>query len=142
MILVVVDAHPKWIEAHLVQTITSSMTVEKLRSIFATHGGPAVLVSDNGPSLVSAEFKMFMQRNGMKHVTTAPYHPSSNGCAERAVQTVKSGIEKMGEGSLETKIARFLFKYRSTPQTTTGSTPAELLMNRRFRTQLDQVRPS
>ena len=142
MILVVVDAHSKWIEAHPMQSITSSMTVEKLRSIFATHGVPAILVSDNGPSLVSAEFKRFMQRNGIKHVTTAPYHPSSNGCAERAVQTVKVGIKKMEDGNLETKLARFLFKYRSTPQTTTGSTPAELLMNRRLRTQLDQVRPS
>lgn len=60
MILVVVDAHSQWIEAHPMQTITSSMTVEKLRSIFAVHGVPAVLVSDNGPSLVSTEFKMFI----------------------------------------------------------------------------------
>lgn len=137
MILAVVDAHCKWIEAHPMHTIPSSMTVEKLRSIFATHRVPAVLVSDNGPSLVSAEFKMFMQKNCIKHVTTAPYHPSSNGCADCAVQTVKGGIKKMGEGSLETKIARFPFKCRSTPQTTTGSTPAELIMNRRLRTQLD-----
>ncbi|KAJ8388189.1 hypothetical protein AAFF_G00136550 [Aldrovandia affinis] len=49
----------------------------------------------------------------------------------------EEGIKKMGEGSVETKLSRFLFKYRSTPQTTTGATPAELLMNRRIRTQLD-----
>ncbi|KAJ8385583.1 hypothetical protein AAFF_G00184450 [Aldrovandia affinis] len=118
------------------------LQAEKLRGIFATHGIPAVLVSDNGPSLVSAEFEHFLKKNGIKHVTTAPYHPSSNGCAERAVRVFKEGIKKMGEGSVETKLSRFLFKYRSTPQTTTGATPAELLMNRRIRTQLDLVRPS
>lgn len=122
-------------------SITSSMTIEKLRSIFATHGLPAVIVSDNGSSLVSEEFKQFLRKNGVRHVTTAPYHPSSNGCAERAVRVVKEGLKKMGEGSLETKLSRFLFKYRSTPQTTTGATPAELL-GLKFRTQLDQVRPS
>ncbi|XP_071392742.1 caspase recruitment domain-containing protein 8-like [Centroberyx affinis] len=42
---------------------------------------------------------------------------SSNGCAERAVRVFKEGIKKMGEGSVETKLSRFLFKYRSTPQT-------------------------
>lgn len=88
MFLVVVDAPSKWIEAHLMQTITSSMTVENFRS---THWVPAVLVSDNGPSLVSAEFKLFLHKKSIKHVTTAPCYPSSNGCAERVVQTVKGG---------------------------------------------------
>ncbi len=142
MFLIVIDAYSKWIEAHPMPSITSARTAETLRSIFATHGIPAVLVSDNGPSLVGAEFKHFLKKNGIKHVTTAPYHPSSNGCAERAVRVFKEGIKKMGEGSVETKVSRFLFKYRSTHQTTTGATPAELLMNRRIRTQLDLVHPS
>ncbi|KAJ8378748.1 hypothetical protein AAFF_G00236680 [Aldrovandia affinis] len=77
------------------------LQAEKLRGIFATHGIPAVLVSDNGPSLVSAAFEYFLKKNGIKHVTTAPYHPSSNGCAERAVQVFKEGIKKMGEGSVD-----------------------------------------
>nr|XP_061834657.1 uncharacterized protein K02A2.6-like [Nerophis lumbriciformis] len=142
MFLIVIDAYSKWLEVIPMQSITSSITIEKLRSIFATHGIPASLVTDNGPSLVSAEFENFLRKNGVKHVTTAPYHPSSNGCAERAVRVFKEAIKKMGEGSVETKVSRFLFKYRSTPQTTTGITPAELLMNRRLRTQLDMVRPA
>ena len=142
MFLIAIDAHSMWIEAHSMTSITSAATMEKLRSMFAEHGIPAVLVSDNGPSLVSTEFKLFLKKKGIKHITSAPYHPASNGLAERAVRVFKEGIKKMGEGSVETKVSRFLLKYRTTSQTTTGETPAELLMNRRLRTHLDLVRPS
>ena len=47
------------------------------------------MVADNGPAFTSMEFAQFMQRNGIWHVTTAPYHPVSNGLAERAIQAVK-----------------------------------------------------
>ena len=60
-----------------------------MRSSFATLGLPEIMVADNGPAFMSMEFAQFMQRNGIRHVTTAPYHPASNGLAERAIQTVK-----------------------------------------------------
>jgi len=62
--------------------------------------------------------------------------------AERAVQTVKSGIRKQRAGSLHTKLSRFLFTYRSTPHSTTNMTPAELMIGRRMRTRLDCMLPS
>ena len=63
-------------------SITSEKTIEKLGIIFATHGLPQKIVTDNGPSFTSKEFEDFMQRNGIKHVKSAPYHPSMNGLAE------------------------------------------------------------
>ena len=45
-------------------------------------------------------------------------------------------------GPLQTRVSRFLFNYRTTSHTTTGATPAELLMGRRLRTHLDLVYPS
>ncbi|KAL6480987.1 hypothetical protein MHYP_G00090670 [Metynnis hypsauchen] len=73
------------------------------------------------------QFQEFAEKNGIRHITTAPYHPSSNGLAERAVQTFKSLMKKMAGGSIETKMSRALFSYRITPQSTTGKSPAELL---------------
>ena len=48
-----------------------------------------VLVSDNGASFVSVEFKEFLLKNGICHTTTQLYHLMSNGQAEKDVQTVK-----------------------------------------------------
>ena len=127
MFLVLIDSHSKWIEVHPMSSTTSSATIQCLRSIFATFGLPEVLVSDNMPNFVSAEFEDFLLKNGVKHTTSAPYHPVSNGFAERAVQTVKKGLKKMKTGSIQDKISWFLFSYRNTPQTTTGVAPADLL---------------
>ena len=78
---------------------------------------------------------------GIRHVTTAPYHPASNGRAERAVQTLKSGLKKISTGTLEERLSSFLFQYRNTPHTTTGISPAELLMGRRPCSHLDLLKP-
>lgn len=140
-LLVIVDAHSKWIDTHIVPSTSSTATINKLRFVFSIYGLPKTIVSDNGPSFTSQQFKEFLQHNGIEHLRSPPYHPSSNGLAERAVQTVKEGVRKM-TGPLETKLTRFLFKYRVTPQATTGLAPAELLMGRRLRTHLDLLYPS
>ena len=140
-LLIIIDAYSKWIEVFSVPSTSSECTIWKLRTVFATHGLPEVLVSDNGPAFTSQEFKEFIQRNGIRHVFTPPYHPASNGLAERAVKTVKEGLRKM-EGPLEIRIPRFSLKYRVTPQSTTGTAPAELLMGRRIRTHLDLLYPT
>ena len=101
-----------------------------------------MIVSDNAASFTSAQFAEFCDKNGIHHVTSAPYHPASNGLAERAVQRFKRGFERMGEGSLKTTLARFLLQYRNAPQGTTGQSPAELLMSRRLRSHLDLLHPS
>ena len=80
------DAHSKWMEVVIVQNITTGKTIEKLRIIFAAHGVPRKIVADNGPSFKSYQFKEFMSKNGILHITFTPYHPSTNRLAERAVQ--------------------------------------------------------
>ena len=98
------------------------------------------MVSDNGTNFSSNEFELFMSQNGIKHIKVSPYHPASNGQAERAVRVFKEGIVKMEGGSLKTKLARFFLNYRISPHSTTGVSPAGLLMNRQLHTQLNQLR--
>ena len=90
---------------------------------------------------MSAEIKDFFAKNGIRHITSTSYHPASNGLAERAVQNIKRGLKKTTGGSVRSRLAKFLFAYRLTPQSTTGVSPAEMLLGKRPRSRLDILRP-
>ena len=141
MYLILIDAHSKWMEVHITSTATSAVTINKLKLTFSSLGLPEILVTDNGPAFSSQEFAAFSKANGIRHVTSVPYHPASNGLAERAVQTFKCAMKKLTKGSLEDRVMKFLFKYRITPQSTTGHSPSDLLFGRRLRSHLDLLRP-
>ena len=133
MILVLVDAHSKWIDAHIVSSATSSVTIEHLMQTFATYGLPKSLVSDNCSCFTSEEFCTFMKTNGVHHITSSHYHTASNGLAERAVEEVKHGLRKIEGGSLQNKLCRVLARYRITPHSTIGTSPADLLLKHHLR---------
>lgn len=141
MILVVVDSETKWIEAVPTKSATAEVTVEALRAMFARFGLPRTLVTDNGPQFTGFHFRNFLAQNQVKHLTTAPYHPQSNGLAERAVRTLKEGLKKNYEIPLQTRISRLLFRYRRTP-VKEGKSPAELLLGYQIRTKLDCIMPT
>ena len=142
MFLLVIDAYTKWLDVHVSSTSSSASTIESLRRSFATYGLPEVVVSDNAANFTSEEFQSFLKSNGVKHVRTPPYHPASNGIVERAVQMLKSGLRKFKIGSVETKVSRFLFWYRTTPHSSTGASPGELMFGRRLHSPLDNIRPN
>ena len=50
-------------------------------------------MTDNGPQFTAEEFDIFTKRNGIKHVKSAPYHPASNGLAERFIQSLKQSLK-------------------------------------------------
>ena len=141
MVLVVIDAHSKWIKAIALKTASAQTTVQQLRKLFAQFGIPNTIVSDNSPQFAALEFQKFCQKNGIRQARVAPYHPSSNGLAERAVRVVKEGLAKQHGDNLTDRLSRFLFQYRITPHTTTGTAPAELLLGRKPRSRLDVLKP-
>lgn len=94
--LVIVDAYSKWPEVIPMSSTTSRATISTLMSVFATHGLPVRVVTDNGPQFCSDEFSEFLRSNGIQHTRSAPYHPSTNGEAERLVQTFKHNMKCRG----------------------------------------------
>ncbi|XP_052696239.1 uncharacterized protein K02A2.6-like [Crassostrea angulata] len=139
MFLIMVDSNSKWPEVVKMSTTTSTRTIDVLRTIFSRNGLPVTIVSDNGPQFTSREFEEFLNANGIKHIKTSQYHPSSNGLAERFVQTFKQSMKcsKNDAGSIERKLANFLLAYRNTAHATTNETPAKLMMGRELRTKMD-----
>jgi len=85
MFLLVVDAHSKWPEVIPMSSTTTAKMIAVLRTIFARNGLPEQVCTDNGLQFVAEEFKLVMKKNGIKHFTSAPYHPAKNGLAERFV---------------------------------------------------------
>ena len=125
--LIVVDYFSRYIEVAAMQKTTKSHEVIRaLKAIFARHGIPEEVRSDNGPQYASAEFTHFAKEWGFKHTTSSPRFPQSNGEAERAVETTKSLLKKEKDPS------KGLSEYRSTPLGC-GSSPSELLMGRKLR---------
>ena len=123
---------------------TSEKTINVLRTMFAQHGLPEQLVSDNGPQFTSSEFSQFLQNNRIKRILSAPHHPASNGLAERFVQTLKRNLKAtVKEGkAIHHRLSEFLFEYRATPHATTNVSPSELFLKRKLRTRFDLMLPN
>jgi len=144
MFLVVVDAFSKWPEVVVMKDSDALHTTEALQEMFGRWGIPRQLVTDNGPQFVSTMFQKFMKSNGIKHVLSAPYHPATNGLAERFVQTMKQALKasrKDENATLSQRMRRFLLSYRNARHETTNTSPAELMLGRTLRTRLSLIRP-
>jgi hypothetical protein len=144
MWLIVVDAKSKWPEVIKMGNISAENTIKALRQLFFQHGMPEQIVTDNGAQFTSSEFEKFCKERGIVHTLTPPYHPMSNGEAERMVQSFKSAMKLLREDGYTPDAAKdqFLLRYRVTPHTATGISPAEMLCGRKLRTMLDLVFPS
>ena len=131
--LLVVDYHSRYIEITHVNRPTTAEVVTHLKSLFARHGIPETLISDNRPQYSSREFAKFAEEYEFRHVTTSPYHPQGNGEAERAVRTIKNLLKK-GDDPYKA-----LLTYRTTPLQQ-GYSPSQLLMGRVLRTTVPTTR--
>ena len=92
--LIVVDYFSNFPEVALLKGTTSSTVITHMKSIFARHGIPEIVISDNGPQFTSKEFAEFAAKWEFSHITSSPRYPKANGMAERAVQTIKKLLEK------------------------------------------------
>ena len=138
--LIIVDSYSKYICVHPTSSLSTKATVELLEEDLAHFGNPHTLVSDNATTFSNEEFKGWCAARGITHLTGAPYWPSTNGAAERAVRTFKTGMKK---SSLPPNRAlqEFLQQYRRTPPSS-GLSPGQLLNGRQIRTPIDALLPS
>tara|TARA_B110000881_G_scaffold207396_1_gene211562 strand:- start:705 stop:4865 length:4161 start_codon:yes stop_codon:yes gene_type:complete len=130
--LIVVDYYSRWLEIKKLKDETSESVIIALKELFAQHGIPELVISDNGPQYSANQFQQFAADYGFNHVTSSPHYPQANGEAERAVRTVKALLRKNQD------IYLALLTYRATPLQN-GFSPSELLMGRKLRTQLPML---
>ena len=139
--LIAVDALSRYVEVEIVKDTSAGETIDALRLIFSRNGLCDDIVSDNATSFTAQSFQDFLSINGINHVTSPAYSPSSNGQAERGVRLVKELLKKTTCGSFKTRLARVLMHYRSVPHSVTKIAPFVALNNRRLITSKDRINP-
>ena len=131
--LLITDYHSKFPVIRKMHNTSSTSVSTVMREAFSMFGVPAEVVTDNGPQFSGKPFKEMCAKWNIKHTTSSPRYPRSNGLAERMVRTVKSLIKKCrqtGEDLLEA-----MLHLRATPQADLPS-PAEMMFGRKVKTTL------
>ncbi|CAL4061221.1 unnamed protein product [Meganyctiphanes norvegica] len=132
MLLVMVNSYSKFFWCHSMNNdTTTGKTLAVLFGWFCERWFPTTLVSDNGPQFTSKEFADKMSKWGVQHLLTPPYHPASNGLAEKAVGTIKNHLKKMAcpvtPIELYVNLKRILYVHNATSQESTAQNPFELM---------------
>ena len=138
--LILIDAYSKWPVARVVSSMTTETTIQEC----STYGIPSVFVSDNSRQFTSSEFAKFLKLNRIVHKLSAPYHPATNGQAERFIQTMKSKLKAMqcSRSEVQTELCSILLSYRKMIHPATGCSPSMMVFGRQVRSRLDLMVPT
>ena len=98
--VVLVDIYSDFIELSQLLDLNSKALIKAIRPVFATHGAPATLITDNGTNFISSEFRRFQKSWDVNHITSSPRHHQSNGRAEAAMKLMKRIIKKLQKKEL------------------------------------------
>ena len=142
--LLIIDEYSRYPEVEIVTSTSAESVIPKFERVFATHGIPEKLKSDNGLPFNSEDMRNYAKQEGFFHQKITPKQPSSNGLAENFMRMLlkvahTAYIEKKDP---RREVYKYLLAYRATPHSTTGKTPAELLFNRKIKTPVTMLHKS
>ena len=127
------DYATQYLEVVPLRNITASRVAKALIDIFARHGIPEGILTDQGKNFTSALLGELYRLIGTRSLRTSPYHPQTDGLVERFNQTLKAMLRKVLKGekrNWDHMLPFVLFAYREVPQATAGFSPFELLYGR------------
>ena len=136
--LVIIDYYTKmpFVRKMPPSQCNSAKTIASMKELFAEHGIPEVIRTDNGPQFASHLFAEFTKDWSIDHELSSPRNPRSNGQAEAAVKIVKGLLTRAKYSGQDPHLA--LLAYRSTPFDAHLRSPAEMLYQRPIRTTVPQ----
>ena len=134
-LLVIIDCYSRFPEVEILKSTTALNVIPKLDAIFARHGIPAKLTSDNGLPFQSEAFKRYVQHLGIQHHHSTPLWPQGNSEVEAFNKPLEKAIKAshVEHRPWQQELYKFLLSYRSTPHSTTNVPPSQLLYNRKIR---------
>ena len=134
--VIVTNYTSKYIEIERLPNKSSLNVMNKIKKIFAHHGIPKELYTDNGPEYTAQSFKCFAKEWEFKHVTSSPHFTQSNGLVERAIQTVKKSLKKAHDGNEDPYLTLLIL---NTTPGSDGASPAMRLFNHQPHTTLPSL---
>ena len=140
-LMVAVDDFSRYPEVEILHALSAKAVMPRLDALFARHGVPNIMKTDNGPPFNGSEISRWGTAIGFHHRKITPLWPQANGEAERFMRTLGKALKTsiLSLGSWKQGLYRFLRHYRATPHATTGLSPAEMLLGRKIRTELPSV---
>ena len=144
-LLMMIDRTSRYPEAIPIRSFNAKVIVRELVNFFTRFGLPKVVQTDNGSNFVSKQFREEMLSLGIKHVTSTPYHPESQGIVERFHQTLKTLIKKYcgnNVNSWDDLIPYLLFAVRSAVNESIGLSPFQVIFGHSVRGPLELLRES
>jgi putative transposase len=139
----VLDDFSRYILAwKLCTTMTATDVSDTLAMVLRSSGLERVrvrhrprLLSDNGPSYLSAQLGSWLAEHGMTHTRGKPYHPMTQGKIERYHRSMKNQILLENyylPGQLEQRLAEFVDYYNSRRyhESLSNLTPADVYFGR------------
>ena len=111
-----VSAYAMFPEVEIVHSTSIQAIISKLDRIFATHGIPVKLTSDNGPRFNGAEFDRYMKALNIEWKTSTPLWPQGNSNVESFNKTLVKVLQtaQLEERNWRQELQRFLLSYRVT----------------------------
>ncbi len=142
-VLVALDAYSRYPEIEIVKTINTATITFALERIFATHGIPEEIKTDNGAPFQGKEFAEFSKEKGFFHRRVTPLWPEANGQVENFMKNIGKVAKTahISGKNWRKELYVFLSNYRAAPHISTKKPPYELLMNRRVRTKIPERIP-
>ena len=141
LVLVVIDERSRYPASEVVTSTSAKSTILALTKVFAIHGIPEKIKSDNGPPFRSEEFRRFCDEHGIQHQKISPLWPEANGLVENFMKSVGK-IAKIAHSSGQDWVQQlftFAGHYRAVPQPSTGKSPNKVLFGRELRNKLPQI---
>ncbi len=132
-LLVCIDVFTRFVELIPLPNHTAAAAAFGIWThVFARHGLPSEIRSDNGGEFVNRMIEKLIERLGVTHHRTLPYHPQSNGVVERANAEVGRHLRLLtcmfdqahNWSTLTPYVAHVM---NNTVHSATGFTPHELL---------------
>ena len=140
-IQVAMDRFSRFCVAYPTADLTAHRTAyEFVKNVVCQHGVPTSVQTDNGTSYTGKEFKEMCQKYNIKHITSSPYRPQSNGLVERNNKTIGNALRSYCMSNQETwdlYLPSIVFSMNNTENRSTGYSPFFLTYGRNPKTVID-----